>query len=75
LIGFNFVYNSRHLNSGMNLPRRAIAEVVGEKKHFHLRLQGSGVAPASETGSLVEPRIRVSGVTEYLAGIARITPA
>jgi hypothetical protein len=22
----------------------------GEKKHFHLRLQGSGVAPASERG-------------------------
>jgi ABC-type phosphate/phosphonate transport system substrate-binding protein len=33
LEGCQFVYNSRHSNSGMNLPRRAIAEIV-RGRHF-----------------------------------------
>jgi ABC-type phosphate/phosphonate transport system substrate-binding protein len=34
LRGCNFVYNSRHSNSGMNLPRRAIAEIVEGERFF-----------------------------------------
>ena len=34
LRGCNFVYNSRHSNSGMNLPRRAIAEIVQGERFF-----------------------------------------
>jgi ABC-type phosphate/phosphonate transport system substrate-binding protein len=34
LRGCNFVYNSRHSNSGMNLPRRAIAEIVKGERFF-----------------------------------------
>jgi hypothetical protein len=46
----------------------------GEKKDSHLCLPGSGLAPASERGSLVEPRIRVSGFMEYPVEDAPITP-
>ena len=31
LRGCRFAYNSRHSNSGMNLPRRAIADIAGGK--------------------------------------------
>jgi ABC-type phosphate/phosphonate transport system substrate-binding protein len=34
LKGCRFVYNSRHSNSGMNLPRRAIADIAGGKPFF-----------------------------------------
>jgi ABC-type phosphate/phosphonate transport system substrate-binding protein len=34
LRGCRFAYNSRHSNSGMNLPRRAIAEIAGGKPFF-----------------------------------------
>ena len=34
LRGCNFVYNSRHSNSGMNLPRRAIADIVQGERFF-----------------------------------------
>ena len=34
LRGCNFVYNSRHSNSGMNLPRRAIADIVNGERFF-----------------------------------------
>jgi ABC-type phosphate/phosphonate transport system substrate-binding protein len=34
LRGCKFVYNSRHSNSGMNLPRRAIAEIVEGESFF-----------------------------------------
>jgi ABC-type phosphate/phosphonate transport system substrate-binding protein len=34
LRGCSFAYNSRHSNSGMNLPRRAIAEIAGGKPFF-----------------------------------------
>ena len=34
LRGCNFVYNSRHSNSGMNLPRRAIAEIAPGARFF-----------------------------------------
>src|SRR5262245_65524855 len=34
LRGCNFVYNSRHSNSGMNLPRRAIADIVAGERFF-----------------------------------------
>jgi ABC-type phosphate/phosphonate transport system substrate-binding protein len=34
LRGCNFVYNSRHSNSGMNLPRRAIADVAAGDRFF-----------------------------------------
>jgi ABC-type phosphate/phosphonate transport system substrate-binding protein len=34
LAGCRFVYNSRHSNSGMNLPRRSIADIAGGKPFF-----------------------------------------
>lgn len=34
LRGCRFAYNSRHSNSGMNLPRRAIADIAGGKPFF-----------------------------------------
>jgi len=34
LKGCRFVYNSRHSNSGMSLPRRALAELAGGKPFF-----------------------------------------
>jgi ABC-type phosphate/phosphonate transport system substrate-binding protein len=34
LEGCRFVYNSRHSNSGMNLPRRAIADIAGGRTFF-----------------------------------------
>jgi ABC-type phosphate/phosphonate transport system substrate-binding protein len=34
LRGCRYAYNSRHSNSGMNLPRRAIADVAGAKPFF-----------------------------------------
>jgi ABC-type phosphate/phosphonate transport system substrate-binding protein len=34
LRGCRFVYNSRHSNSGMNLPRRALAEIAGGAPFF-----------------------------------------
>jgi ABC transporter, phosphonate, periplasmic substrate-binding protein len=34
LRGCNSLYNSRHSNSGMNLPRRAIAEIVQGERFF-----------------------------------------
>ena len=34
LRGCRFVYNSRHSNSGMNLPRRAIAEIADGRSFF-----------------------------------------
>ena len=34
LKGCRFVYNSRHSNSGMNLPRRALAELAGGAPYF-----------------------------------------
>jgi ABC-type phosphate/phosphonate transport system substrate-binding protein len=34
LKGCRFVYNSRHSNSGMNLPRRAIADIAGGAPFF-----------------------------------------
>lgn len=34
LRGCNFVFNSVHSNSGMNLPRRTIADVAGEQPFF-----------------------------------------
>jgi ABC-type phosphate/phosphonate transport system substrate-binding protein len=34
LRGCRFAYNSRHSNSGMNLPRRAIAEIAGGRPFF-----------------------------------------
>jgi ABC-type phosphate/phosphonate transport system substrate-binding protein len=34
LAGCRFAYNSRHSNSGMNLPRRNIAEIAREKPFF-----------------------------------------
>jgi ABC-type phosphate/phosphonate transport system substrate-binding protein len=34
LRGSRFAFNSRHSNSGMNLPRRAIAEIAGGKPFF-----------------------------------------
>ncbi|UPY37658.1 PhnD/SsuA/transferrin family substrate-binding protein [Sediminicoccus sp. KRV36] len=34
LRGAHFVYNSRHSNSGMNLPRRALAELAGGGAFF-----------------------------------------
>jgi ABC-type phosphate/phosphonate transport system substrate-binding protein len=34
LRGCNFVFNSRHSNSGMNLPRRSIADIAGRKRFF-----------------------------------------
>jgi ABC-type phosphate/phosphonate transport system substrate-binding protein len=34
LKGCRFVYNSRHSNSGMNLPRRVIAEIAGGAPFF-----------------------------------------
>jgi ABC-type phosphate/phosphonate transport system substrate-binding protein len=42
LRGKTFLYNSRHSNSGMNLPRRALAELAGGKPFF---------AAVTETGS------------------------
>jgi len=32
--GCHFVFNSRHSNSGMNLPRRSIADIAGRKRFF-----------------------------------------
>jgi ABC-type phosphate/phosphonate transport system substrate-binding protein len=34
LRGCRFAFNSRHSNSGMNLPRRAIADIAGGKPFF-----------------------------------------
>jgi ABC-type phosphate/phosphonate transport system substrate-binding protein len=34
LRGRRFAYNSRHSNSGMNLPRRALADIAGAKPFF-----------------------------------------
>jgi ABC-type phosphate/phosphonate transport system substrate-binding protein len=34
LKGCRFAYNSRHSNSGMNLPRRAIADIAGGRPFF-----------------------------------------
>src|SRR6202040_3833994 len=34
LRGRRFAFNSRHSNSGMNLPRRAIADIAGGKPFF-----------------------------------------
>src|SRR6516164_3694688 len=34
LRGCRFAYNSRHSNSGMNLPRRAIADIAGGRPFF-----------------------------------------
>jgi ABC-type phosphate/phosphonate transport system substrate-binding protein len=34
LRGCRYAYNSRHSNSGMNLPRRAIADIAGGKPFF-----------------------------------------
>ena len=34
LAGCRFVFNSRHSNSGMNLPRRAIAALAGGRRFF-----------------------------------------
>jgi ABC-type phosphate/phosphonate transport system substrate-binding protein len=47
LRGCNFVYNSRHSNSGMNLPRRAIAEIVEGESFF-----GSIVETHSQPGKI-----------------------
>jgi hypothetical protein len=47
LRGCNFVYNSRHSNSGMNLPRRAIAEIVEGERFF-----GSIVETHSQPGNI-----------------------
>jgi ABC-type phosphate/phosphonate transport system substrate-binding protein len=47
LRGCNFVYNSRHSNSGMNLPRRAIAEIVKGERFF-----GSIVETHSQPGNI-----------------------
>jgi len=35
LRGCHFVFNSRHSNSGMNLPRRALAELAGGRPFFN----------------------------------------
>jgi ABC-type phosphate/phosphonate transport system substrate-binding protein len=34
LKGCRFAYNSRHSNSGMNLPRRAVADIAGGRSFF-----------------------------------------
>jgi hypothetical protein len=47
LRGCNFVYNSRNSNSGMNLPRRAIAEIVEGERFF-----GSIVETHSQPGNI-----------------------
>jgi ABC-type phosphate/phosphonate transport system substrate-binding protein len=47
LRGCNFVYNSRHSNSGMNLPRRAIAEIVNGERFF-----GSVAETHSQPGNI-----------------------
>jgi ABC-type phosphate/phosphonate transport system substrate-binding protein len=47
LRGCNFVYNSRHSNSGMNLPRRAIADIAAGEPFF-----GSIVETHSQPGNI-----------------------
>jgi ABC-type phosphate/phosphonate transport system substrate-binding protein len=47
LRGCRFVYNSRHSNSGMNLPRRSLAEIAGGKPFF-----GSIVETHSQPGNI-----------------------
>jgi ABC-type phosphate/phosphonate transport system substrate-binding protein len=47
LRGCRFVYNSRHSNSGMNLPRRSIADIAGRKPFF-----GSVAETHSQPGNI-----------------------
>ena len=47
LKGCRFVFNSRHSNSGMNLPRRAIADIAPEAPFF-----GSIVETHSQPGNI-----------------------
>jgi ABC-type phosphate/phosphonate transport system substrate-binding protein len=47
LRGCRFAYNSRHSNSGMNLPRRAIADIAGGKRFF-----GTIVETHSQPGNI-----------------------
>ena len=47
LRGCRFAYNSRHSNSGMNLPRRAIADIAGGRPFF-----GSIVETHSHPGNI-----------------------
>lgn len=73
LRGCNFVYNSRHSNSGMNLPRRAIAEIVQGERFF-----GSITETHSQPGKIERvarreadgPASTVSP-TRFSAGIVR----
>jgi ABC-type phosphate/phosphonate transport system substrate-binding protein len=46
LAGCRFAFNSIHSNSGMNLPRRAIAEIAGGRRFFS-SLAATGGHPAS----------------------------
>jgi hypothetical protein len=69
--GCNFVYNSRHSNSRMNLPRRAIAEIVQGERFF-----GSITETHSQPGK-IERVARADGPastaspTRFSAGIVR----
>jgi hypothetical protein len=71
LRGCNFVYNSRHSNSRMNLPRRAIAEIVQGERFF-----GSITETHSQPGK-IERVARADGPastaspTRFSAGIVR----
>jgi ABC-type phosphate/phosphonate transport system substrate-binding protein len=47
LAGTTFLLNSRHSNSGMNLPRRALAEIAGGKPFF-----GAVIETGSQPGNL-----------------------
>jgi ABC-type phosphate/phosphonate transport system substrate-binding protein len=46
LAGCRFAFNSRHSNSGMNLPRRAIADIAGRRQFFGSVIETGG-HPAS----------------------------
>jgi hypothetical protein len=58
LRGCNFVYNSRHSNSGMNLPRRAIADIVKGERFFGSIVETHNAQPARQYRARSPPRSR-----------------
>jgi ABC-type phosphate/phosphonate transport system substrate-binding protein len=58
LRGCRFAYNSRHSNSGMNLPRRAIADIAGGRPFF---------------GTIVETRSHPGNIERVARGEADAT--